>query len=129
MELDIKQEVLIALYAQYQRDIPEMEKVTAAALNMDSVAFMFSLLKLQTEGLICGCVFIPPNEKNARRIRAVEKKNIFLTREGVEYVQNLLDLKALKTNKERLKSIVKSLGLAGAEVLKEYVMSLIPKIL
>lgn len=39
MTLDTKQQVLLALYIEYQKDIPKMSEVTCTALNMDIEVF------------------------------------------------------------------------------------------
>lgn len=39
MTTDTKHQVLFAIYAEYQKDIPDMEKITYRLLEMDSQAF------------------------------------------------------------------------------------------
>lgn len=52
MKLDTKQQVLLALYSEYQNDIPRMTDVTCTALEMDYDVFCAALDKLQNEGYI-----------------------------------------------------------------------------
>lgn len=49
MKLDSKQQVLLALYIEYQKDLPKMENVTCTSLNMDIDVFNAALRKLSTE--------------------------------------------------------------------------------
>ena len=57
LELDSKQEVLYAIYAEYQKDLPDMKNITYQSLDMDLEVFQMALIKLQNEG------FIIPNEE------------------------------------------------------------------
>lgn len=54
MQLDSKQKVLMAIYAEYQKDIPDMDLVSFESLDMDSKVFYIALDKLENEGLITG---------------------------------------------------------------------------
>ena len=52
MDLDSKQKVLLAIYTEYQKDIPKMELITNVNLDMDSQVFRIAVDKLQSEGFI-----------------------------------------------------------------------------
>ena len=54
MKLDIKQQVLLAIYIEYQKDLPNMSCVNNTELNMDIDVFNVALDKLQNEGYIKG---------------------------------------------------------------------------
>ena len=56
MTIDTKHQVLYALYSEYQKDIPDMESINAAVLDMEVPVFNAALLKLQNEGYIQGFV-------------------------------------------------------------------------
>ena len=54
MKLDTKHQVLLALYIEYQKDLPKMSEVTCEKLNMDVDIFNMALKKLSTERYIEG---------------------------------------------------------------------------
>ena len=83
--MDAKHVVLYAIYAEYQRDIPQMERLTAKCLDMDEYIFNIALLKLQTEGLIDGLIVWPSHFwQSPKRIITLDMR---LTRAGIEYVE------------------------------------------
>jgi hypothetical protein len=52
MELDTKQKVLLALYAEYQKDLPNMREIRADTLGLTKDVFYVAIEKLQNEGFI-----------------------------------------------------------------------------
>jgi len=48
LELDSKQEVLYAIYAEYQKDLPDMKNITYQSLDMDLEVFQMALIKLRS---------------------------------------------------------------------------------
>lgn len=54
MELDSKQQVLLAVYTEYQKDIPDMASITPESLGLDRIVFDTAFLKLENEGWING---------------------------------------------------------------------------
>jgi hypothetical protein len=54
MNLDLKEEVLTAIYSEYIRDFPEMKRVNLRELNMRPQYFLIALIKLKNEGFILG---------------------------------------------------------------------------
>ena len=55
MGLDIKQKVLIAIYTEYQKDLPNIDgNVNADILGIDNNIFNVAIEKLENEGLITG---------------------------------------------------------------------------
>lgn len=47
MKLGTKENVLLAIYIEYQKDLPDMGSVNNTALNMDIDVFNVALEKLQ----------------------------------------------------------------------------------
>lgn len=85
MKLDTKNQVLLALYIEYQKDLPKMQNVTCTSLNMDIDVFNAALKKLSNEGYIEGLnIFSADNDE----FYFVGTENVYLTKEGVEYVEN-----------------------------------------
>ncbi|WP_343248778.1 YjcQ family protein [Diplocloster hominis] len=88
MTTDIKQQVLQAIYAEYQKDLPNMEKITSKQLQMEEQVFLSALMKLQNEELIQGVVWSPSETMDIRRVRVINRDNLFLTKEGVRYMES-----------------------------------------
>ncbi len=57
MTIDVKLLILYAIYAEYQKDLPDMESVNAQALQIDFATFGAAMMKLQNEELITGARF------------------------------------------------------------------------
>ena len=95
MTTDTKHQVLFAIYAEYQKDIPDMEKITYRLLEMDSQAFTVAL----------------------------RKDNLFMTRRGVEYVEKQAEIEESMSATEKMKVLAKQAGLFGLTVLKQAILS------
>lgn len=118
MELDLKQKVLLAVYMEYQKDIPDMERfINAKTLEIDRDAFKMALLKLQNEGLICGVNFIPDGNKIVPAMAWTS--NVLMTSYGIKYVEEKLDIKPTMTSEEKLKEIANTATKWGLDVFKD----------
>ncbi len=123
MTNDTKHQVLYALYAEYQKDVPDMRTVTADSLDLKPPVFIAALLKLQNEGYIQGLVWIPPKEMNANRVQACKRDNVFLTRQGVEYVEELAGIEASEKASMKIKRLAKQAGIFGMQCLKDFILT------
>ncbi|WP_158355084.1 YjcQ family protein [Diplocloster modestus] len=88
MTTDAKQQVLQAIYTEYQKDLPRMEKITSEQLQMEDQIFLSALMKLQNEELIQGVFWNPSETMDIRRVRVINRDNLFLTKEGVRYMES-----------------------------------------
>ena len=89
MELDAKQKVLMAIYAEYQKDIPVMQNITFANLDMDSRVFKIAVDKLENEGLINGAkIHYKPGSVYPESVEIDDAK---LTQHGDELVACILN--------------------------------------
>ena len=52
MEMDTKQKILVAIYTEYQKDLPDMNSLNAQKLELEIEVFGIALEKLENEGLI-----------------------------------------------------------------------------
>lgn len=115
MKLDAKTQVLLALYTEYQKDLPKMKNVTSASLDMDSDVFNVALKKLDIEGYITGLgVFASGNDP----FYTVMTDNIMLTRDGIDMVENKLGIAKELDAKDKLLYIVKKCGSLALPALK-----------
>jgi hypothetical protein len=118
MDIDAKHKALYALYAEYQRDIPDMTRVTHGKLNMEKDVFNVALLKLQNEGFIDGLVI--PNisqQQGIVPIRVLRERSM-PTRYGIEYVENKLEIDKALTTAEKLRALRDKCGRFGWDVLQ-----------
>lgn len=88
MATDIKQQVLQAIYAEYQKELPNMGEITSEKLQIEEQIFLSALMKLQNEKLIQGVFWSPAETMDIRRVRVINRDNLFLTKEGVQYMEN-----------------------------------------
>ncbi|MBC8612055.1 YjcQ family protein [Massiliimalia timonensis] len=123
MTIDTKHQVLYALYSEYQKDIPDMESINAAVLDMEVPVFNAALLKLQNEGYIQGFDWRPPETMDARKIISSYRKNIYLTRKGVEYVEKLASIAESMPARKKIAELAKQVGLFGMDILKSFILS------
>lgn len=123
MTIDTKHQVLYALYSEYQKDIPDMESINAAVLDMEVPVFNAALLKLQNEGYIQGFDWRPPETMDARKIISSYRKNIYLTRKGVEYVEKLASIAESMPSRKKIAELAKQVGLFGMDILKSFILS------
>ena len=123
MTIDTKHQVLYALYSEYQKDIPDMESINAAVLDMEVPVFNAALLKLQNEGYIQGFDCRPPETMDARKIISSYRKNIYLTRKGVEYVEKLASIAESMPARKKIAELAKQVGLFGMDILKSFILS------
>lgn len=123
MTIDTKHQVLYALYSEYQKDVPDMETVHAEVLDLKVVVFNAALLKLQNEGYIQGFDWQPPETMDARKIISSYRKNIYLTRKGVEYVEKLASIDESMPSRKKIAELAKQVGLFGMDILKSFILS------
>ena len=88
MATDIKQQVLQAIYAEYQKELPNMGEITSKKLQIEEQIFLAAVMKLQNEKLIQGVFWSPAETMDIRRVRVLNRDNLFLTKEGVQYMEN-----------------------------------------
>lgn len=118
MELDAKQKVLLAIYTEYQKDIPNMGEITFSSLDMDSQAFNIALDKLENEGLI------NDTKLHFRAGSPYPDKTITIftkmTREGIDFVETKMDIEKSLTGKEKIEILKQKFGKLGWESLSEF---------
>jgi hypothetical protein len=125
MEIDAKHKVLYALYAEYQKDVPDMPSVTFEVLEMESRAYKIALLKLQNEGFIDGFETFPPHTR--MEPKAVILDSVMPTRFGIEYVEKKLEIEKSLTGHEKLKRLKEKFGSFGWEVLQGLAVNILSK--
>lgn len=107
-EIDLRYVILLALYGEYLQDEGDFGHIRSKEAGCSPKAFAWALMKLQTEGLIAGCVFQPPHAQNAGKLMGVLRNDLHLTREGVETCDRLLGVQRQVQERHKL-TILKDL--------------------
>ncbi|MDB8794300.1 YjcQ family protein [Romboutsia sp. 1001216sp1] len=123
MKLDTKQKVLIAIYTEYQKDIPEIHsEVRAEKLGIDEEAFDIAIVKLENEGLITDTYLnrttISADSKNRWGIGS-RLDDTKMTPWGIEYVETKLGLEKTMSGMEKVQEIAKKSATWGWNEFKD----------
>lgn len=111
-ELDLKQRVLVAFYLEYQKELPEMNSVSADTLDTDQQRFGIAVKKLQNEGFITGAKFA--------KLDMVFTDFIMLTGYGLQYAEEVLEIKPTMSASEKVKEVGKKVTAWGYNELKDF---------
>jgi hypothetical protein len=106
-QLDAKMRVLTAIYAEYQKDVPDMSNVNPRALRMDWPAFRAAVMKLQNEELIRGLIIRPP-EAQLPDVEYVRMDGVLPTLDGLRAVEHFIETGEADTATERLERLKKA---------------------
>lgn len=129
MELDVKQQILVAIYTEYQKDIPMIHKeVTPSSLGIDKEKFNIAIAKLENEGLITGSITpckvndaIECNDdENKWSIASVELDKTKMTPYGINYIEQVLGIDNTDNAKDKVNRVVEKCGNWGMEQLKDF---------
>jgi len=120
MELDNKQKILIAIYTEYQKDIPKMDSIISILRQqIDIKVIKVALGKLEDEGYIFGFWDKPKSPGSSDRFIHRTFRFLKITREGIAYVEQKLSISATLSNKEKVESVVKNTAGWGWEQIKD----------
>ncbi|WP_077212388.1 YjcQ family protein [Bacillus dakarensis] len=125
-KLDIKQRVLVTFYIEYQKDLPEMEKVNATDLGISHDIFKMALLKLINEGLITGVEFTRGGQGN--KILGAFTTNILMTSKGIDYVEQKLGITPTLTAGEKVREVSKKVAEWGYNEIKDFTVKVAAEI-
>ncbi|WLR53235.1 hypothetical protein LC040_08530 [Bacillus tianshenii] len=115
--LDIKQKVLLAYYTEYQKDLPDMESITAEKLELSNDVFIVALQKLVNEGLITNVEFVVGGREKLPVM--VNTKLLMVSPRGLSYVESKLNINPTDTGEEKTSTVVKRLTEWGYNELKD----------
>lgn len=118
MELDAKQKVLIAIYTEYQKDLPQMERnIKASVLGLNNDVFKIAISKLMNEGLITG-VHVT-NDGNSNIPAVIWLNDLKMSREGITYVEEKLSIEKTLDGEGKLREISKKALSWGWDQIKD----------
>ena len=116
-ELDTKQKVLLAMYVEYQKDLPEMDKnIRPDILGITRDVFYVALEKLVNEGWI-NVRLSYADGRSFPFMAYLDKAK--LTRDGINYVENKLKIDKTLNGKDKVRQIVEKAGSWGFSQLKD----------
>lgn len=117
MKLDTKQKVLIAIYTEYQKDLPKMfDNITPEKLGIDEDVFKVAIDKLQNEELINGATVTLCLGQDYPDVLIDFVK---MTRDGIDYVENVIGIEKTLTGIEKVKAIIAKMTEWGFDQLKD----------
>ena len=87
LELSAKDKILLSIYLEYQKDLPDMERaITAQSLKLEHEEFNYGVMKLRNENLINGGRF---PEAHGKIIMAF-MNDVMPSNWGIKYVEERL---------------------------------------
>ena len=116
MKLGAKEQVLLAIYIEYQKDLPDMGNINNTDLNMDIDVFNVALEKLQNEEYIRGAAMFSSDNN---RFYTVNTSQMKITKYGIDYVEGCFGIKKELTSYDKIKYIKKQCGVFGYKALKD----------
>jgi hypothetical protein len=117
LKLDTKQKVLIAIYTEYQKDLPKMEdNITPQKLGIPEEVFNVAIDKLQNEEFITGANI---SICNGQDYPDVFVDFVKMTRSGIDYVENVIGIDKLLTGIDKVKIIITKMAEWGFDQLKD----------
>lgn len=127
LKLDSKQKTLVAIYIEYQKDVPNMdENIKSRIIGIEKDVFDIAISKLLNEGLIVGADIRRGGVGN--KILGVFTRDIMMSREGIEYVEEKIGLSHVLTGEEKVKDTLKNLASSGWEQVKDIVAKTLAEI-
>ena len=116
MEMDKKEAVLLALYAEYTQNVPDMRRVNAETMRMEKPAFRWALMKLKIEGLVSGVEWAPDWARHPDDVKGMNRDRLMLTGAGVRRAESLAGIVEDNTPSERRTRIVEMLSAIGCGI-------------
>ncbi|GAA0715510.1 hypothetical protein GCM10008904_32430 [Paraclostridium ghonii] len=104
MKLDTKQKVLVAIYTEYQKDIPDMEEeITSEKLGIERSVFIWALDKLVNEEYITEYKkYFKEGEYQEYSLYGMK-----ITRAGIDYVETKLGIDKTLSGMEKVQELTK----------------------
>lgn len=117
MELDSKEQVLVAIYTEYQKDMPEMDSITYISLGIPKKDFSGILLKLRSEGFVDNMKFLSKGRANSSAVDICEAQ---MSSYGIEYAEKKLDIEKNLPTSEKVAKVVEKTKQIGLVLLSEF---------
>ncbi len=118
LELDSKQKVLLAIYAEYQKDKPNMDSVRHEILGLEIDVFKIAVHKLVNDGLINDATL--QYGGNDPVPLYVNLKYCNMTNYGIEYVERKLELDKTLSGEQKVKGMLEKTTQWGWDQFKDF---------
>ncbi|MEH7249151.1 hypothetical protein V7114_20540 [Neobacillus niacini] len=114
--VDLKREILTAMFVEYQKDIPNFNNVKRKFISagLDKNEFNVAILKLDNEGYLNN-VSYTKGGRNPFGIHSVDLDHTLLTGDTVKYLEGKLELELTDDNVQKSKNILYRFTEAGYE--------------
>jgi hypothetical protein len=127
MKFDVKQKVLVAIYTEYQKDIPNMDdNIKADILGVTYEEFKIAIDKLLNEEMIKGANF---SRGKGGIPLVLFFTNLRMTSKGIDYVEEKLLLDKTLTGDEKIKKLAVDSANWGWEQFKDIASKTLAEIL
>ncbi|MFP7447133.1 hypothetical protein SFC50_25900 [Bacillus infantis] len=130
MLVDVKREVLTAMFLEYQKDVPNFNNVHREFIEagMDKDTFIMAVLKLENEGYIHNVQFIK-GAGSSHGIVSVRLDNALLTGGTARYMEEQLDLNRTDTPEEKSNTILRRITDAGLDRLESIAVKIVAEMI
>lgn len=118
MALDIKQKVLVAIYMEYQKDLPNMKDIAAEKLGISREKFFAALDKLDNEGLVHDIKLIRGCDGTISGIAVIDYAT--MSAYGLDYVERKLGIERTLSSKEKVEKALNEVEKMNIEDLKDF---------
>jgi gamma-glutamylcyclotransferase (GGCT)/AIG2-like uncharacterized protein YtfP len=118
MELNIKQQVLVAIYVEYQKELPDMKSIKAEVFGIPREQFFVALDKLDNEGLVNDIKFVRGGDGTIPVMAITDYAK--MSSYGIDYVEKKLSIEKTLSAKEKVEKVISEAGKFGLEQLKDF---------
>ena len=130
MGLDIKQKVLIAIYTEYQKDLPNIDgNIKSDILGIDNNIFNIAIEKLENEGLITGSNLIKGGSSTVWNTTMVNLTQTKMTQDGINYIEEKLGIERTLTGAEKVRDVSVKVAEWGWDQFKDIAAKTLSEIL
>jgi hypothetical protein len=123
MKLNVEQQVLVAIYTEYQKNIPNMSNITAENLGLSKKEFFIALDKLDNERKVNNIHILRGG--GSRVPASVVVQNAKISNSGIEYVEAKLGIETTLPAKEKVQMVKNILGGIGLTALEDFIAKVI----
>lgn len=127
MELDVKQQVLVGIYLEYQKELPNMKKINADVFGISRDQFFVALDKLDNEGLVNGIKFVRGGDGTIPAMAVIDYAK--MSSSGIDYVEKKLGIEKTLSAKDKAEKVMSEVGKFGLEQLKDFAARIISEML
>ncbi|MDD4837500.1 YjcQ family protein [Dethiosulfovibrio salsuginis] len=107
MKLETKELVLVAIYTEYQKDLPKMESISPDSIGIDPQLFNVAICKLDNEGYIRDAVMVFAGDEAFPVV--VRTSKVKITNTGIEYIEGLFEIERSSRRYDKVRKVAEKL--------------------